>query len=136
MDSRINLSANSTARGSCTGDAWGRRSGNRLAVLPTAMWELPDDETKHFLEGWEKMIEYGKRGLTEILFFASRRVFNECLYSLKWKNMVQEVRIKVTTHNKLVGMRAEQCIAKHARSVHVLSEQGKSCNRLSFSITF
>ena len=27
-------------------------------------------------------------------------------YSLKWKNMVQEVRIKVATYNKLVDMGA------------------------------
>ena len=28
------------------------------------------------------------------------------LYSLKWKNMVQEVRIKVATYNKLIDMGA------------------------------
>ena len=33
-------------------------------------------------------------------------MFGEHLCSLKWKNMVQEVRIKVATYNKLVDMGA------------------------------
>lgn len=40
----------------------------------------------------------------EIVFSAFKRIFGEHLYSLKWKNMVQEVRIKVATYNKPIGM--------------------------------
>ena len=32
-------------------------------------------------------------------------MFGEHLYSLKYKNMVQEVRIKMATYNKLIDMR-------------------------------
>ena len=41
-----------------------------------------------------------------IVFSAFKRMFGEHLYSLKWKNMVQEVRIKVATYNRLVDMEA------------------------------
>ena len=42
----------------------------------------------------------------EIAPSAFKRMFGERLYSLKWKNMVQEVRIKVATYNRLVDMGA------------------------------
>ena len=42
----------------------------------------------------------------EIVFSTFKRMFGEHLYSLKRKNMVQEVRIKVTTFNNLVNMGA------------------------------
>ena len=35
-----------------------------------------------------------------------KRMFGKHLYSLKWKNMIQEVRIKVATYNKLIDMEA------------------------------
>ena len=57
-------------------------------------------------EEWKKKVEYGKRWLVEIVFSAFKRMFGEHLYSLKWKNMVQEVRIKVATYNRLVDMGA------------------------------
>ena len=41
------------------------------------------------------------------MFSAFKRMFGEHLYPLKWKNMVQEVRIKVATYNRLVDMGAE-----------------------------
>ena len=40
------------------------------------------------------------------MFSAFKRMFGEHLYSLKWQNMVQEVRIKVATYNKLIDMGA------------------------------
>ena len=40
------------------------------------------------------------------MFSAFKRMFGEHLHSLKRKNMVQEVRIKVATYNKLVDIGA------------------------------
>ena len=54
----------------------------------------------------KKKVEYGKRWLVEIAPSAFKRMFGERLYSLKWKNMVQEVRIKVAAYNRLVDMGA------------------------------
>ena len=42
----------------------------------------------------------------EIVFSAFKRMFGEHLYSLKWKNMVQEVNLKVAAYNKLIDMGA------------------------------
>ena len=53
-----------------------------------------------------KKAEYSKRWLVEIAFSAFKRMFGEHLCSLKWKNTVQEVRIKVATYNRLVDMGA------------------------------
>ena len=38
------------------------------------------------------------------MFLAFKRMFGEHLYSLKYKNMVQEVRIKMATYNKLIDI--------------------------------
>ena len=42
----------------------------------------------------------------EIVFSAFKKMLGEHLYSLKWKNMIQEVNLKVTAYNKLIDMRA------------------------------
>ena len=64
----------------------------------------------------KKKVEYGKRWLVEIAPSAFKRMFGERLYSLKWKNMVQEVRIKVATYNRLVDMGQERCGPKICRA--------------------
>ena len=66
------------------------------------VWKILNDEKKRLREEWKKKAGYGKRWLVEIVFSAFKRMFGEQLYSLKWKNMVQEVRIKVAAYNMLV----------------------------------
>ena len=41
------------------------------------------------------------------------------LYSLKWDNMVREVRIKVATYNRLVDMEVGACNARRAKAWYV-----------------
>ena len=107
VDSRIKLRVNSMARGKGTGDAWGIAVRKQLGgSADSHVWKMSDDEKRRFGEEWKKKVEYGKRWLVEIVFSAFKRMFGEHLYSLKWKNMVQEVRIKVATYNKLVDMGA------------------------------
>ena len=55
---------------------------------------MPDDEKKYFRVKWKKKVEYCKRWLEEIVLSVFKLVFSEHLYPLKWKNMMQEVRIK------------------------------------------
>ena len=45
-----------------------------------------------------------------------KRMLGERLYSIKWKNMVQEVRIKVATYNRLVDMGAGAVWSKMCRA--------------------
>ena len=108
VDSRIKLRVNSTARGKGTGDAWGIAVRKQLGgSADSHVWKMSDDEKRRFGEEWKKKVEYGKRWLVEIVFSAFKRMFGEHLYSMVWwKNMVQEVRIKVATYNKLVDMGA------------------------------
>ena len=107
VDSRIKLRVNSTARGKGTGDAWGIAVRKQLGgYAGSHVWKMSDDGKRRFREEWKKRVEYGKRWLVEIAPSAFKRVFGERLYSLKWKNMVQEVRIKVATYNRPVDMGA------------------------------
>ena len=107
VDSCIKLKVSSLARGKGTGDAWGIAVREQLGgSADSHVWKMSDDEKRRFREEWKKKVEYGKRWLVETMFSAFKRMFGEHLYSLKWKNMVQEVRIKVATYNKLIDMGA------------------------------
>ena len=85
----------------------GSQSGSSFGgSADSHVWRMSDGEKRRFREEWKKKVEYGKRWLVEIVFSAFKRMFGEHLYSLKWKNMVQEVRIKVATYNRLIDMGA------------------------------
>ena len=79
--------------GTAVRDQFGGSDPNRVK------W-LPDEEKKD-----NPRVEYGKRWIVEIVFSAFKRM-GEHLYSLKWKNMIQEVNLKVSTYNKLIDMGA------------------------------
>ena len=107
VDSHIKLGVNSRGREKGIGDAWGMAVREQLGGYADChMWKMSNDEKKRLREEWKKRVEYGKRWLVEIVFSAFKRMFGEHLYSLKWKNMVQEVRIKAATYNRLVDMGA------------------------------
>ena len=106
-DSRIKFVVDSRGRGKGAGDAWGMAVREQLGgSADSRVWKMSNDEKKRLREEWKKKAGYGKRWLVEIVFSAFKRMFGEHLYSLKWKNMVQEVRIKVVAYNRLVDMRA------------------------------
>ena len=73
---------------------------------PNRVKWLPDEEEESNQKEWKTRVEYGKRWIVEIVFSAFKRMFGEHLYSLKWKNMIQEVNLKVTAYNKLIDMGA------------------------------
>ena len=107
VESRIKIGVNSSGREKGTGDAWGMAVREQLGgSADSRVWKMSNDEKKRLREEWKKKAGYGKRRLAEIVFSAFKRMFGEHLYSLKWKNMVQEVRIKVAAYNRLVDMGA------------------------------
>ena len=107
VESRIKLGVNSSERGKGTGDARGMAVREQLGgSADSRVWNMSNDEKKHLRGEGKKKTGYGKRWLVEIVFSAFRLMFGEHLYSLKWKNMVQEVRIKVAAYNRLVDMGA------------------------------
>ena len=90
VDSRIKL-RDSTARGKGTGDAWGIAVRKQLGgSADSHVWKMSDDEKM------EKEGETARDGWWRSCSLHSS-MFGEHLYSLKWKNMVQEVRIKVAS---------------------------------------
>ena len=96
VESRIKIGVNSSGCGKGTCDAQGMAVKEQLGgSADSRVWKMSNDEKKRLREEWKKKAEYGKRWLVEIVFSAFKRMFGEHLYSLKWKNMVQEVRIKV-----------------------------------------
>ena len=106
-ESRIKLGVNSSGRGKGIGDARGMAVREHLGgSADSRVWKMSNDEKKRLREEWKKKAVYGKKWLAEIVFSTFKRMFGEHLYSLKWKNMVQEVRIKVAAYNMLVDMGA------------------------------
>ena len=107
VDSRIKLGVNSSGRGKDTGDVWGMAVREQLdGSADSRVWKMSNDEKKRIREEWKKKAGCDKRWLVKIVFSAFKRMFGEYLYSLKWKNMVQKVRIKVAAYNRLVDMGA------------------------------
>ena len=103
----IKLKVSSTPKGKGAGDVWGMAVRDQFggSDLNRVKW-LPDEEKKSNQKEWKARVGYGKRWIVEIVFSAFKRMFGEHLYSLKWKNMVQEVNLKVAAYNKLIDMGA------------------------------
>ena len=104
---RIKKNINSRAGG--VGRARGLASQDQLCGNdpgPKRLVALGKCERVQNQKNWKRRVGYGQRWLVEIVFSSLKWMFGEYLYPLKWKNMVQEVRIKVVTYNKLVDMGA------------------------------
>ena len=103
----IKLKVSSTPKGKGAGDVWGMAVRDQFGGSdPNRVKWLPDEEKKSNQDEWKTRVGYGKRWIVEIVFSAFKRMFGEHLYSLKWKNMIQEVNLKVATYNKLIDMGA------------------------------
>ncbi len=56
------------------------------------------------LQRWKDGESYGKRWIVETVFSCLKRRFGEYLYSVKLKNMIQEMMLKVSLYNKLISV--------------------------------
>ena len=52
---------------------------------------------------WKDSVSYGKRWMVETVFSSIKRTFGEYVYSVKFENMVKELMLKVSLHNKFVS---------------------------------
>ncbi len=66
--------------------------------------DLTAAEKAASMEAWKAASRYGRRWTVEIVFSAVKRLFGSGVRALKWKNIVQEVGLKVALYNRLVGM--------------------------------
>ncbi len=57
------------------------------------------------LQRWkEDSVSYGKRWIVETVFSCLKRWFGEYVYSVRLKNMIQEMMLKASLYNKLISV--------------------------------
>src|SRR3954453_10944512 len=49
---------------------------------------------KNDLQGWKDSVSYGQRWIVETVFSCIKRTFGEYVYSINFKNMIQEIMLK------------------------------------------
>ena len=59
---------------------------------------------KKDLERWKYSISYGQRWIAETVFSSIKRMFGEYVYSVKLKNMIQEMMLKASLYNKMISI--------------------------------
>ena len=53
---------------------------------------------------WEDGVSYGHRWMAETVFSSLKRMFGEYVYSVKFKNMIQEMMLKASLYNKIISI--------------------------------
>ncbi len=56
------------------------------------------------LQGWKDSVSYGKRWMAETVFSCIKRMFGEYVYSVRLKNMIQEMMLKASLYNKIISI--------------------------------
>ena len=56
------------------------------------------------LQKWKNSVSYGQRWIVETVFSCLKRMFGEYVYSVKLKNMMQEIMLKASLYNKLISI--------------------------------
>ena len=59
---------------------------------------------KNDLQAWKDSVSYGKRWIVETVFSCLKRRFGEYVYSVKLKNMIQEMMLKASLYNKMISV--------------------------------
>jgi IS5 family transposase len=57
------------------------------------------------LQKWKDSVSYGQRWIAETVFSCIKRTFDrEYVYSVKFKNMIQEMMLKASLYNKMISI--------------------------------
>jgi IS5 family transposase len=59
---------------------------------------------KNDLQKWKDSESYGQRWIVETVFSCIKRKFGEYVYSIKLKNMIQEMMLKASLYNKIISI--------------------------------
>jgi hypothetical protein len=59
---------------------------------------------KNDLQGWKDSVSYGNRWIVETVFSSLKRTFGEYVYSVRLKNMIQEMTLKASLYNKMISI--------------------------------
>ena len=56
------------------------------------------------LQKWKDSVSYGKRWIVETAFSSIKRMFGEYVCSVRLKNMIQDMLLKVSLYNKMISI--------------------------------
>ena len=56
------------------------------------------------LQRWKDSVSYGQRWIVETVFSCIKRTFGEYVYSVRLKNMIQEMMLKASLYNKIISI--------------------------------
>ena len=56
------------------------------------------------IQQWKNSVSYGQRWIVETVFSTIKRMFGEYVYSVKMKNMKQELMLKASLYNKFMSL--------------------------------
>jgi len=59
---------------------------------------------KKDLQKWKDSESYGQRWIVETVFSSIKRMFGEYVYSVRLKNMIQEIMLKASLYNKMISI--------------------------------
>jgi hypothetical protein len=59
---------------------------------------------KKNLRMWKDSVSYGQRWIAETVFSSIKRTFGEYVYSVRLKNMIQEMMLKASLYNKIISI--------------------------------
>ena len=59
---------------------------------------------KNDLQKWKDSESYGQRWIVETVFSSIKRMFGEYVYSVRLKNMIQEMMLKASLYNKMISI--------------------------------
>lgn len=59
---------------------------------------------KKDLQKWKDSESYGQRWIAETVFSCMKRTFGEYVYSVRLKNMIQEIMLKASLYNKMISI--------------------------------
>jgi hypothetical protein len=59
---------------------------------------------KNNLQEWKDSVSYGQRWIVETVFSCIKRTFGEYVYSVRLKNMIQEMMLKASLYNKMISV--------------------------------
>jgi hypothetical protein len=59
---------------------------------------------KNDLQKWKDSESYGQRWIVETVFSCIKRKFGEYVYSIKLKNMIQEMMLKASLYDKIISI--------------------------------
>jgi hypothetical protein len=61
-------------------------------------------DQKNDLQKWKYSVSYGHRWIVETVFSSIKRMFGEYVYSVRLKNMIQEMMLKASLDNKIMSV--------------------------------